>query len=246
MIKCRACNHHQAPTLRSQVHQHPQLQAGRREDHGRHPGADRRDEPRRGLRPLREVLQARSISTTSTPASGWRPIRPGTHAATRSARSSPSRIAVGYIFKQLGKYQQQGLPPRLLQHGARRALHRELGAAPADEIEQCMAPHGRVPEVGKDRPVFLGLDMGQVCHLVLHTDGENGNPVRPVRADPDLPARGAPARAARDLRHRPRLRRPLPLHADRRRPAARDRGHRSCRSPTVASRRSVPHKDELA
>lgn len=87
---------------------------------------------------------------------------------------STGRIAPGYVFQQLGKYQQRDFM---------RGFHNTVLGEPftdssaqmqRHEIEACMAETGRIPDVGKDRPVFLGLDMGQVCHLTLFTEGEKG------------------------------------------------------------------------
>lgn len=89
---------------------------------------------------------------------------------------STSRISPGYIFNQLSKYHQQNF--------LRGFYNTVLGEPFADssaqiqrhEIEKVMAPTGNVPNVGKDRPVFLGLDVGQICHLSLHTIGEDERP----------------------------------------------------------------------
>lgn len=85
---------------------------------------------------------------------------------------STGRITPGYIFGQLSKYQRRDfmrgfyntvLGEPFTDSGAQMQRH---------EIETCMAEHGAAPNVGRDRPVFLGLDVGQVCHLTLHTDDE--------------------------------------------------------------------------
>lgn len=87
-----------------------------------------------------------------------------------------ARISPGYVFQQLGKYQQQDFI---------RGFHNTVLGEPftessaqmqRHEIEAVMAGHGAIPNVGKDRPVFLGLDMGQICHLTLLTPDEHGNP----------------------------------------------------------------------
>lgn len=86
---------------------------------------------------------------------------------------STPRITPGYMFTQLGEY---------LSKDFIRGFHNTVLGDPftessaqmqRNEIEKCMAPTGNIPDVGKDVPVFLGLDLGQVCHLTLHTLDES-------------------------------------------------------------------------
>jgi hypothetical protein len=89
---------------------------------------------------------------------------------------STSRIAPGYIFQQLSQYQQQDFLRGFYNTVLGEPFTESSAQIQSHEIEKVMTQTGSVPNVGKDRPVFLGLDMGQVCHLVLHTLGENENP----------------------------------------------------------------------
>lgn len=85
---------------------------------------------------------------------------------------STGRIAPGYMMRQLAKYQQQDFI---------RGFHNTVLGEPftessaqlqRHEIEKVMEPTGTIPNISKDTPVFMGLDMGQVCHLTLHTFSE--------------------------------------------------------------------------
>ncbi|MET0377060.1 MAG: phage terminase large subunit family protein [Rhizorhabdus sp.] len=91
---------------------------------------------------------------------------------------STSRLKPGYIFTQLGKYLTDGFPRRF----ANTVLGEEYTAADAQiqktDIETAMnkgTPN--IPTIGKDIPVYLGVDVGFMCHITLSIDGEDGNPV---------------------------------------------------------------------
>jgi hypothetical protein len=90
---------------------------------------------------------------------------------------STGRIHPGYVFKQLGRYQQNDFLRGFYNTVLGEPFTESSAQIQKHEVEKVMAPTGSVPNIGKDRPVFLGLDMGQVCHLTLHTDDENGQPV---------------------------------------------------------------------
>jgi hypothetical protein len=87
---------------------------------------------------------------------------------------STGRISPGYVFQQLAEYQRKDFVRGFYNTVLGEPYTESSAQIQREEIEKCMAPHGRPPDVGKDRAVFLGLDMGQVCHLSLHTEGENG------------------------------------------------------------------------
>lgn len=89
---------------------------------------------------------------------------------------STSRISPGYIFTQLSKYQQQDFLRGFYNTVLGEPFTESSAQMQKHEIEKVMAKTGAIPDVGRERPVFLGLDMGQICHLTLHTLDENDNP----------------------------------------------------------------------
>lgn len=89
---------------------------------------------------------------------------------------STARIVPAYMFNQLSRYQQQDFTRGFYNTVLGEPFTESSAQIQKHEIEGVLAPTGNVPDVGGDRPVFLGLDMGQVCHLALHTIGEDENP----------------------------------------------------------------------
>lgn len=87
------------------------------------------------------------------------------------------RIAPGYILTQLQKYQQQNFIRGFFNTVLGEPFTESSAQIQRHEIERVMANTGAVPDISKDRPVFLGLDMGQVCHLTLSTEDEQGKSV---------------------------------------------------------------------
>lgn len=90
---------------------------------------------------------------------------------------STHRITPGYMFSQLGKYQQQDFLRGFYNTVLGEPFTESSAQIQKHEIEKVLAPSGAVPNISRDKPVFLGLDMGQICHLTLHTLDENENPV---------------------------------------------------------------------
>ena len=86
---------------------------------------------------------------------------------------STDRISLEYIFKQLAKYKlnenEKGFHNTVLGEPYSPAS----AQIPEDAIKACMASHGREVETGSDTAVFMGIDMGAICHITLvgeHTD----------------------------------------------------------------------------
>lgn len=87
---------------------------------------------------------------------------------------STGRIDLAYIFTQLAKYLEKDHPRGFFNTVLGEPYTESSAQIQRADIEACLAPSGNRPDVGSDRPVFLGLDMGQVCHLVLLTEGDDG------------------------------------------------------------------------
>lgn len=83
---------------------------------------------------------------------------------------STGRIAPGYIFQQLAKYQRQDFMRGFYNTVLGEPFTESSAQMQRNEIEACMEATGAVPNVSQDTPCFLGLDMGQVCHLTLHRE----------------------------------------------------------------------------
>lgn len=89
---------------------------------------------------------------------------------------STDRISLEYIFTQLSKYKlnenEKGFHNTVLGEPYSPAS----AQIPEDAIRACMAPHGRPENPGFDKAVFMGVDMGAICHITLvgeHIDGKD-------------------------------------------------------------------------
>jgi hypothetical protein len=81
---------------------------------------------------------------------------------------STARIPPGYVFQQLAQYQDQDYLRGFYNTVLGEPFTESSAQIQRAEIETAMASGTRgTPAVAKDVPVFLGLDFGNVCHLVL-------------------------------------------------------------------------------
>lgn len=87
---------------------------------------------------------------------------------------STHRIGIPYILTQLGKYRQQDYMRGFFNTVLGEPFTSSSAQLQRDEIERVMSPIGNIPDVSKDEPVFLGLDMGAICHLTLLRDRADG------------------------------------------------------------------------
>lgn len=87
---------------------------------------------------------------------------------------STGRISPGYVFTQLGKYLEKDFTRGFYNTVLGEPFTESSAQLQRTEIEDCMAPTGAIPDVGSTTPIFLGLDMGQVCHLTLMTETPDG------------------------------------------------------------------------
>lgn len=91
---------------------------------------------------------------------------------------STSRLKPQYVFGQLAKYQTEGFTRGFVNT----VLGEEYTDANAQimkaDVEACMAlGTPRIPNISKDQVVYMGIDVGMVCHITLSHDDENGLPV---------------------------------------------------------------------
>lgn len=177
VIKCRACNHTQVPRFDLPFIEIPNFKLDVEKLWDVTPEQITE-------MPLDEVFIkcekcARPLDLNDSEMREWVATYP-TRTNTRGYKVRPfstGRIAPGYVFQQLAEYQRKDFLRGFFNTVLGEPFTESSAQLQREEIEKSMAPHGRPPQVGKDRPVFLGLDMGQVCHLVLHTDNpETGAP----------------------------------------------------------------------
>jgi len=88
---------------------------------------------------------------------------------------STGRITPGYVFTQMAKYQQQDYMRGFYNTVLGEPFTESSAQLQREEIEHAMSKGTRdAPEVSKDTPVFLGLDFGNICHLVLGREIDKG------------------------------------------------------------------------
>jgi len=81
---------------------------------------------------------------------------------------STARIPPGYIFTQLAQYQDQDYMRGFYNTVLGEPFTESSAQIQRSEIEAAMQKgSASTPNISKDEPVFLGLDFGNVCHLVL-------------------------------------------------------------------------------
>lgn len=89
---------------------------------------------------------------------------------------STSRLPPSYVFNQLAKSLNEGT----IRHFKNTVLGETHNSADSQiqrtDIETCMDRPG-VPEVGRDRQVYIGIDVGFTCYLTLSFDDAEGKPV---------------------------------------------------------------------
>lgn len=176
-VKCQSCNHHQIPifdfhflkipNFTLEVEKITDLTSG----HISNMNLD-------DIMVVCEKCQ-RPLDLTNPDTREWVAAYPGRTAARgyKVRPFSTSRIAPGYIFSSLMKYQQQDFIRGFYNTVLGEPFTESSAQIQRKEIEDCMAANGTPPDLSKDKPVFLGLDMGQICHLTLHTLDEDDNPV---------------------------------------------------------------------
>ena len=80
---------------------------------------------------------------------------------------STGRITLPYILNQMADYQGKDYIRGFYNTVLGEPFTESSAQMQRNEIEAVMDEHGRTVEVSKDEPVFLGLDIGAICHLTL-------------------------------------------------------------------------------
>lgn len=88
---------------------------------------------------------------------------------------STPRLKPRYIFTQLGKYLEDGF----LRGFYNTVLGEEYTNVDAqvqrEDVEKCLAAgQASIPDVSADTPVYMGIDVGFVCHITLSYDTDDG------------------------------------------------------------------------
>lgn len=102
----------------------------------------------------------------------WEPNFP-TRVMNRGYKMNPfstDRLGLPYIFGQLQGYREKENLKGFYNTVLGEPFTESSAQIQRNQIEDVMAPHGRPPEVGKETAVYMGIDMGQVCHIVLAGD----------------------------------------------------------------------------
>lgn len=89
---------------------------------------------------------------------------------------STSRLNPHYVFQQLARYQGLGFIRGWYNTVLGEAYTNAAAKIQRGDIEKCMLGP-KTPEVPSGRKVFLGVDVGFLCHLTLSFDDDDGNPV---------------------------------------------------------------------
>jgi hypothetical protein len=102
----------------------------------------------------------------------WVPQFP-TRSGNRGYKMNPwstDRLDLPYIFGQLQKYREKENLKGFFNTVLGEPFTESSAQMQRDQIESVMAPNGNVPNVSWDTPVYMGIDMGQICHIVLVGD----------------------------------------------------------------------------
>lgn len=91
---------------------------------------------------------------------------------------STDRLDLPYIFGQLQKYREKENLKGFFNTVLGEPFTESSAQLQRDQIVSVMAPNGNIPSVGKDTAVYMGIDMGQICHIVLvgDVDSEGKDP----------------------------------------------------------------------
>jgi len=83
---------------------------------------------------------------------------------------STDRLGLDYIFHQLSQYKEKENLKGFYNTVLGEPFTESSAQLQKHQIEACFASNGRPPEVSKDVGVFMGIDMGQMCHITLVGD----------------------------------------------------------------------------
>lgn len=107
----------------------------------------------------------------------WVPMFPE-RSQSRGYKMNPfstDRLDLPYIFGQLQKYREKENLKGFFNTVLGEPFTESSAQMQREQIEKVLAPNGNPPTVSDDTAVYMGIDMGQVCHIVLVGDvDENG------------------------------------------------------------------------
>lgn len=83
---------------------------------------------------------------------------------------STDRLGLNYIFHQLSQYKEKENLKGFYNTVLGEPFTESSAQIQKHEIDKCFAPNGNYPDVSKDMGVYMGIDMGQMCHITLLGD----------------------------------------------------------------------------
>lgn len=86
---------------------------------------------------------------------------------------SSGRLNAGYVLSQLAKYLDQGFIRGFYNTVTGEPFNDASAQVQRADVEACMQGGG-VPDISRDVPVFLGIDIGFQCYITLSYDDEAG------------------------------------------------------------------------
>ena len=176
LIKCQACNHHQAPAFSPEFIHVPDFHLDIEKF------MDLTPEQVLGLN-LDECYvrceKCHKPLDLADPAFREWVAKYPTRTSFRGYKVRPfstGRLSPAYIFRQLAKYISEDAPRGFYNTVLGEPFTESSAQLQKVDIEACLK-EARPPTVSQDTPVYLGVDMGQTCHLTLSIDDEVGHPV---------------------------------------------------------------------
>jgi hypothetical protein len=83
---------------------------------------------------------------------------------------STDRLSLDYIFHQLSQYKEKENLKGFYNTVLGEPFTESSAQIQKHEIDKCFASSPNIPDMSKDDGVYLGVDMGQMCHVVLLGD----------------------------------------------------------------------------
>lgn len=170
MVRCTACNHWQFPLFNKTFVHIPKMnfdvenltdltgeQISDLDFKGAYVGCEKCHKP----------LQLGNRSNCE-----WVPMLPE-RTNNRGYKMNPfstDRLSLQYIFGQLQKYREKENMKGFVNTVLGEPFTESSAQLQRDQIMACMAPTPNPPNVGKETAVYMGIDMGQTCHIVLCGD----------------------------------------------------------------------------
>jgi hypothetical protein len=83
---------------------------------------------------------------------------------------STDRLSLDYIFHQLSQYKEKENLKGFYNTVLGEPFTESSAQIQKHEIDKCFADSPNIPDISKDMGVYMGIDMGQMCHIVLLGD----------------------------------------------------------------------------